>query len=460
MEKILAGADLSYNVFRIPLPTTSWNEEQEEATPEETRRILSHFHFTRTVALCLPTSNGAGDVGAKLLRHKVHSARLKNADISKLCSAQFIRQFLIPHKLHVMSTDGGLSDGFRFSLTYDDGLHLQVSKRQYNVLGLSNTNFMNRHHDDYITLRMDVTSGVYLKDDSKLYHRTIKALERLSPCDCIAASNCELDHKSLELYLRDLGHQKGTVLPLAPTFSTNKVVGDEDSTLLSQEQVVGIVNGILSKGRITIACQSATPVPLTSEGGTPKAQDAGEKRRKVLSSEETDTSLDGDLQLLLQHKESLFKAYRTLSQEKNKTLDKLNNLMKELYASKIHKNPAETLVERLRHTIDDIVFRGMTSSTPSVWTPKPSKKGLGFVVTSSTGSYITADSLFEVFKSCCNKLSKEMPLFILCAMSLRSPRQNALQKHLGMAPIEHHLYIICCRHLEGSEASVIVLTST
>ncbi|KAK1937235.1 LOW QUALITY PROTEIN: hypothetical protein X943_000347 [Babesia divergens] len=420
MVKSNEGTPLLYNIFKIPLPVSGWNTEDKKSAVSEARRLISQFHISKSVVFCHSSSTEHGNIGIELLdHHKSHSLRLCNIRLSTLCSVPFIKQFLLPYKLRVCSLGDRICDGYRFSLNVDDGLHLQsllcndslkLSNDQFNVVGLSNSSKMHRHKDGYVTVRMEVTSGAYLKDGSKLYKRTITALDRLESCDAVVSSGLGFARESLQSLLLECGSSACTVDVLEGKTSVSKVrvvytcaemlqtVGDADCGLLRQDTIISSVKEILDRGKLQDKAEAPVPVTCNAPNEDYNVSDDSAKRRKVLSSSDRDEGLE-DFDVFLKHKDLLFKAHRTLSQDKNKKVDTLRNVMRELDAAGLHSYTGGSLIHRLRHAIDDLIFRSIVSSRPSMSAMKPHRKGPEFVVSVSDGSYTPAESLFDMFKS-------------------------------------------------------------
>ncbi|GBE62589.1 SWI SNF complex subunit SWI3B, putative [Babesia ovata] len=328
------------------------------------------------------------------------------------------------------------------------------------AVGLANTTELHHHKDDFVTMRMDVTTAGYLKDGSRLCQRTTAALDRLPPCAAVLSFGSDTDERDVELVCSALSMEDCAVTVMEPSVSTYNCGGKQESALLDASSLLSTVNEILEAGRLpepTPTAVSSVNAETVAHGRSSQPRDEG-KRRKVAYSEDEDIHIPDEFEHFLKHKELLFKAHRTLSNEKNRKLETIRNVMNELSKAGVHFVPEENIVQKLRHGVDRLLFRALTSRGTRV-TPTGSKdSGSEYVVSAMRGTLVPPEKLFDMFRSACEHLGQECPVFVLCATSARSPRQNAHCKELGSAFTDQHLYIICCWD-PPSDMGVIVLTS-
>ncbi|GFE55237.1 kinase C interacting protein [Babesia ovis] len=425
---------------------------------EDHAKILGHMMVK--VAISSPVSSVSNAFGLDVFRqHQSTSLKLSKVALSSFCSARFIKELLLPYRLRLRSVGTVVGHDYSFSLSFDEGLYLELPKHTLSTLGLANTTSMHSHKDDFVTTHMDVTAACYLREGSKLCHRTVAALGRLPECSALLSSTLSPDEINLESLVSEIRKLSCDVELLEAKVLSSQPTPVGDNSLLDASQLALIVEKALDCGRLpdlpTITGVTVAPRADTVTTNSKPSDDS--KRRKVLSTEDDDMYPPDSWNVLLEHKDLLFKVHRTVSQEKNKKLDTLRSVIYELDKTAIHRKPESNIATHLRHATDTLIFRALAScnSAGDFTSHNDSNNHLVYALHNVA---LSPDNLFAMFTNACGHLGNQLLLFILCATSRRGCRQNALAKELATAPDNDHLYIICST-INPSEAGVIILTS-
>ncbi|GIX63887.1 phage major capsid protein [Babesia caballi] len=388
MTKDGEGNSLNYTVLKLPIPSPHSHRDHEATAATDVHRIISGFHLSTSTP----------------------SFRLPSIGLGALCSAKFVTQLLLPHRLRLRSDNAPTAHQYKFSLSFDEGLHLQVSHELFDGLGLSNTTKLHRHKgttthtsiqipcpDDFVTVGMDVTAPGYLKEDSKLRCRTVAALDRLPPCATLVSPAADSGPIATESLLAELRRMDPDVACMEPVISVTTSVTDRDSNVLNSSDILSHVDNILERGGLPDP--PTVPASTPAHGAARRTPGEHAKRRKVVSSEDDAPTPPDGFDHFLQHKEVLFKAHRTLSQEKNWKLETLRNVMRELDKAGVHQQSPTTIVHLLRYAIDGLVLRALASRGAAADSSVPQPDGSEHTVSLLTGSLTPSETLFEMFLS-------------------------------------------------------------